>query len=126
MEMEQMAEQVMERQPVVMDVTDADFVDKVIEESKRRPVVVDLWASWCVPWRTLIPILERVAEQAGGKVLLAKIDGEANPDTAGQSAVPRHPTTPALRDGKPVDAFIGAIPAPMVKEFVARSLPSEA
>jgi thioredoxin-like negative regulator of GroEL len=63
MDMEQMAEQVVERQPAVMDVTDADFVDKVIEESKRRPVVVDLWASWCGPCRTLSPILERVTEQ---------------------------------------------------------------
>ena len=69
--MEQMAEQIVERQPVVLDVTDADFMEKVIEESKRRPVVVDLWASWCGPCRTLSPILERVAEQRRGKVLLA-------------------------------------------------------
>jgi putative thioredoxin len=126
MDMEQMAEQVVERQPAVMDVTDADFVDKVIEESKHRPVVVDLWASWCGPCRTLSPILERVAEQRGGQVLLAKIDVDANPYTAGQFGVQSIPTVIAFRDGKPVDGFIGAIPEPMVQEFVERLLPSEA
>src|SRR5437867_92187 len=126
MEMEQMAEQVVERQPVVLDVTDADFMEKVIEESKRRPVVVDLWASWCGPCRTLSPILERVAEQRGGQVLLTKIDVDANPYTAGQFGVQSIPTVIAFRDGKPVDGFIGAIPEPMVNEFVDRLLPSEA
>jgi len=126
MDMEQMAEQVVERQPVVVDVTDADFMEKVIEESKRRPVVVDLWASWCGPCRTLSPILERVAEQRGGQVLLTKIDVDANPYTAGQFGVQSIPTVIAFRDGKPVDGFIGAIPEPMVSEFVDRLLPSEA
>jgi putative thioredoxin len=123
---EQMAEQVVERQPVVLDVTDADFMEKVIEESKRRPVVVDLWASWCGPCRTLSPILERVAEQRGGQVLLAKIDVDANPYTAGQFGVQSIPTVIAFRDGRPVDGFIGAVPEPMVNEFVDRLLPSEA
>jgi putative thioredoxin len=126
MDMEQMAEQVVERQPIVVDVTDAAFMETVIEESKRRPVVVDLWASWCGPCRTLSPILERVAEQRGGQVLLAKIDVDANPYTAGQFGVQSIPTVIAFRDGRPVDGFIGAIPEPMVKEFVDRLLPSEA
>ena len=124
--MEQMAEEVVEPEPAVMDVTDADFVENVIEESRRRPVVVDLWASWCGPCRTLSPILERVTEQRGGQVLLAKIDVDANPYTAGQFGVQSIPTVIAFRDGKPVDGFIGAIPEPMVKEFVERLLPSEA
>jgi putative thioredoxin len=126
MDMEQMAEQVVERQPAVVDVTDADFMEQVIEESKRRPVVVDLWASWCGPCRTLSPILERVAEQRGGQVLVAKIDVDANPYTAGQFGVQSIPTVIAFRDGTPVDGFIGAIPEPLVNEFVDRLLPSEA
>jgi len=121
-----MAEQAVERQPAVVDVTDADFVDKVVEESKRRPVVVDLWASWCGPCRTLGPILERAAERREGRFLLAKLDVDANPYTAGQFGVQSIPTVIAFRDGRPVDGFIGAISEPMVSEFVDRILPSEA
>lgn len=119
-------EQVAERQSAVIEVTDADFVEKVVEESKRRPVVVDLWASWCGPCKTLGPILERAAEQREGRFLLAKLDVDANPYTAGQFGVQSIPTVIAFRDGRPVDGFIGAIPEPMVNEFVDRILPSEA
>ena len=114
------------RQSVVVEVTDADFMEKVVEESKRRPVVVDLWASWCGPCKTLGPILERVAEQHGGEFLLAKLDVDANPYTAGQFGVQSIPTVIAFRDSRPVDGFIGAMPEPMVNEFVDRILPTEA
>ncbi|MGH2529531.1 MAG: tetratricopeptide repeat protein [Actinomycetota bacterium] len=118
--------QVAERQSVVIEVTDADFMEKVVEESKRRPVVVDLWASWCGPCKTLGPILERAAEQREGRFLLAKLDVDANPYTAGQFGVQSIPTVIAFRDGAPVDGFIGAIPEPMVSDFVDRILPSDA
>jgi putative thioredoxin len=119
-------EQVKETEPVVVEATDQNFVQKVVEESKRRPVVVDLWAAWCGPCRTLGPILEKVAGERGGSFLLAKLDVDANPYTAGQFGVQSIPTVIAFRDGRPIDGFVGAIPEPMVNEFIDRLMPSEA
>jgi putative thioredoxin len=116
--------------PVVVDVTDGTFETVVLEGSKHRPVVVDLWAEWCGPCKTLGPILEKVAADRAGAFLLAKLDTDANPTVAGalfqalrsQSI----PTVAAFRDGEIVDAFIGAYPEPEVVEFVDRLLPTEA
>jgi putative thioredoxin len=118
--------QMSKTEPIVVEATDQNFVETVVEESKRRPVVVDLWASWCAPCRTLGPILERVAEQRGGEFLLAKLDVDANPYTAGQFGVQSIPTVVAFRDGRPVDGFIGALPETLVNEFVDKLLPTEA
>jgi putative thioredoxin len=115
-----------QQRPVVIEATDQNFMESVVEESNHRPVVVDLWAAWCGPCRALGPILEKVAEEHGGDFLLAKLDVDANPYTAGQFGVQSIPTVVAFKDGKPVDGFIGAIPEPMVKEFIGTLLPSEA
>jgi putative thioredoxin len=112
--------------PVVVEATDQNFVQTVIEESKTRPVVVDLWASWCGPCRTLGPILEKVADERGGAFLLAKLDVDANPYTAGQFGVQSIPTVVAFRGGQPIDGFVGAIPEPMVNEFIDGLMPTEA
>jgi putative thioredoxin len=110
----------------VVNVTDADFVDVVVEGSKERPVVVDLWAAWCGPCRTLGPMLEKIADERKGAFRLAKLDVDANPYTASQFGVQSIPTVVAFVDGKPVDGFVGAIPEPMINEFVDRLLPTEA
>jgi len=115
---------VSERGAYVIDVTDADFEDRVIRASKERPVVVDLWAAWCAPCRTLGPILEKVAEEKAGAFVLAKLDVDANPATAAAFGVRSIPTVIAFVDGQPVDGFVGAYPEPFVRDFVERLLPS--
>jgi putative thioredoxin len=113
----------------VVEVTDADFEQLVIEGSKTRPVVVDLWAAWCGPCRTLGPILEKVADEREGAFLLAKLDVDAN--AVGQellAAVQSQgiPTVVAFRDGALVSMFIGAYPEQEVNRFVDSILPTEA
>lgn len=109
----------------VVEVTDADFEQVVIEGSKERPVVVDLWAAWCGPCKVIGPILEKVAAEREGAFLLAKLDVDANPYTASQFGVQSIPTVIAFRDGQPVDGFVGAYPENLVNEFVDRLMPSE-
>jgi len=107
------------------DVTDATFEQQVIERSKEVPVVVDLWAEWCGPCRTLGPIIEKVIAATNGKVELAKVDVDANPQVAGAFRVQSIPAVYALRDGQVVDHFIGALPERAVQEFVDRLAPNE-
>jgi putative thioredoxin len=109
-----------------IDVTDATFPTEVIERSRRVPVVVDLWAEWCGPCKTLGPILEKVVDDTGGKVVLAKVDVDSNRQTAEAFQVQGIPAVYALKDGRIVDGFVGAQPEAQVREFVARLLPTEA
>jgi putative thioredoxin len=110
----------------VVDVTDADFEQVVIEGSKSRPVVLDMWATWCGPCRTLSPILEKVAQERGGAFLLAKLDTDANPMVAGALGVQSIPTVVAFRDGEPASGFVGAYPEEEVNRFIDSILPTEA
>lgn len=108
-----------------IDVTDATFETEVLERSKSVPVVVDLWAEWCGPCRTLGPIIERVIDGMDGKVVLAKVDTDANPGISQAFRVQSIPAVYALRDGAVVDGFVGAIPEHMVQQFVDGLLPTE-
>src|SRR5918911_2991894 len=120
-------ERVMEqRQPTVVEVTDATFERLVIDESRSRPVVVDLWAAWCGPCKTLGPTLEKIAAERGGQFLLAKLDVDANPLTAQAFGVQSIPTVVAFRDGQPVNGFVGAYPEQAVNQFVDSILPTDA
>lgn len=109
----------------VVEVTDQTFEDVVIEGSKERPVVVDMWAEWCGPCRQLTPTLEKVAEERGGSFLLAKLDTDANPMTASAFGVQSIPTVIAFKNGQPVNGFIGAYPEPEVNKFIDTILPTE-
>lgn len=115
--------------PNVIDVTDENFEQVVVEGSRQRPVVVDLWAAWCGPCRTLGPTLEKVATERDGAFTLAKIDvdaagvGNALLQAVGSQSIP---TVIAFRDGQPVSMFIGAYPEDEVNRFVDSILPTEA
>jgi len=102
------------------DVTDQTFEQDVIERSKSVPVVVDLWATWCGPCKTLGPIIEQVVGETDGAVELAKVDVDANPQIARAFQVQSIPAVYALKDGQVVDGFIGAQPEHLVREFVER------
>lgn len=109
---------------MVIDVTDATFESEVINRSETTAVVVDLWAPWCGPCKTLTPILEKVIAATGGKVILAKVNVDENPGIAQAFRVQSIPMVVAIRDGAPVNAFQGAQPEQVVQEFIAQLLPS--
>lgn len=107
------------------DVTDATFERDVLDRSTEVPVVVDLWAEWCGPCRTLGPILEKVVGETGGRVALAKLDIDHNPQAAASFAVQSIPAVFAIADRKVVDSFIGALPEQQVRAFVDGLAPVE-
>ena len=107
------------------DVTDASFEQDVLLRSKEVPVVVDLWAPWCGPCKTLGPIIEKVVAATGGKVELAKVNVDENPQLSQAFQVQSIPAVYALKDGKVVDGFVGAQPEAAVQTFVDSLLPTE-
>ena len=112
--------------PSVIDVGEADFDQKVLQASKEVPVVVDFWAGWCRPCLVLSPMLERLAEEHGGRFILAKVDVDANPNLSAGFGVQSIPTVKAFIDGEVVAEFIGAQPEDVVRRFVDHLLPSRA
>ena len=110
---------------MAIDVTDATFQTEVIERSATTAVVLDLWAPWCGPCKTLGPILEKVVDETGGKAVLVKVDIDENPGIAQAFRVQSIPMVVGFKDGQPADAFMGAQGEQEVREFVQRLLPTQ-
>src|SRR5215207_1982215 len=109
---------------MAIDVTDATFQTEVVDRSREVAVVVDLWAPWCGPCRTLGPAIEKVVDATDGQVVLAKVNVDENPQISAAFQVQSIPAVYALRDGRVVDGFIGAYPEEAVRQFVDSLLPS--
>lgn len=111
----------------MIDVTDATFDQEVLVRSADVPVVVDLWAPWCEPCKTLGPIIERAVDATGGAVVLAKVNVDENPSISASFQVQSIPAVFAIKDRAVVNSFIGALPEAAVTEFVTGLLaaPSE-
>lgn len=110
---------------MAIDVTDATFQDEVVEASAHVAVVLDLWAPWCGPCKTLGPILEKVVAETNGKVVLAKADIDENPAIAQAFRVQSIPMVVGFKDGQPVDAFMGAQGETEVRAFIEKLLPTD-
>jgi putative thioredoxin len=102
------------------DTTTQTFVKDVIEESRRRPVLVDFWAPWCGPCKQLTPVLEKVVKAAKGKVKLVKMNIDEHPSVAGQLGIQSIPAVIAFVNGQPADGFMGALPEGQVVAFLER------
>jgi putative thioredoxin len=111
---------------MIGDVAEQEFQAKVIERSKQVPVVVDFWAEWCGPCRTLGPALEKAVSDRKGEVELAKVDTDANQQIAREFGIQSIPAVKAFKDGEVVAEFIGAQPPAAIESFLNEFVPSEA
>jgi putative thioredoxin len=109
----------------VKDITQQEFGQEVLQRSHEVPVVVDFWATWCGPCKTLGPMLEQAAADYDGRFELVKVDVDQNQALAQQFGIQSIPTVVAFKDGKPVSQFMGAVPDAQLREFLDALMPTE-
>ncbi len=107
----------------IVDITEQNAQQLLIEESFNRPVVVDFWAEWCQPCKTLMPLLEKLAHEFAGAFLLARVNADAQQNLASQLSVRNLPTVMVIKDGQPVDGFSGAQPEAAIRVMLEKYLP---
>jgi putative thioredoxin len=107
----------------IVNIDQTNAAELLIEESHKRPVVVDFWADWCEPCKVLMPMLEKIANEYQGAFLLAKVNADDQQEIAQQFGVRSLPTVMVIKDGQPVDGFAGAQAEPQVREMLEKYLP---
>ena len=108
----------------IVDIDESNAQTLLIEESQKRPVIVDFWADWCAPCKQLMPILEKLAAEYQGAFLLAKVNADEQQMLAQQLGVRSLPTVMVIKDGQPVDGFSGAQPESAVRDMLDKHVPS--
>lgn len=111
--------------PFVIEVTEANFQEVVLQGSMKQPVLVDFWADWCAPCRSLMPVLAKLADEYNGQFILAKINSDEQQELATQYGIRSLPTVKLFKNGQPVDEFMGALPEGQVKEFLDKHIDKE-